>query len=313
MKKSKLIATLCTLILTLACLTFGVYSAVKTSFTASGSITFNAYNLDVLVHGEIIGAIDNGSLVADYKKATVSAHNVAGYTTSGNGTLPAWSMGGLAFDELNENNLITIKFTIVNYSKYPIEASATIANQSTLESNMNITKTDMYYCYDADYAENGTITPESGEIVLTFAPKSGAGAFNKDLNITIDIKPSDKTPNAESDFEFSAGAIVGNADDFTAGYKGSDTEVIIPKTINGQKVTSIREYAFSGCNSLTTITIPSSVTRIIDYAFSFCSSLTTINFTGTKTQWNAITKESDWNYSTGNYTIHCTDGDIAKA
>ena len=140
MKKSKLIATLCTLVLTLACLTFGVYSAVKTTFTASGSITFNAYNLDVLVHGEIIGAIDNGLLATDYKNATVSKHGVDDYSTLGNGTLPNWSMGGLAFDELNENNLIIIKFTIENYSKYPIKASATIANQSTLESNMDITK-----------------------------------------------------------------------------------------------------------------------------------------------------------------------------
>ena len=42
-------------------------------------------------------------------------------------------------------------------------------------------------------------------------------------------------------------------------------------------VTSIGEYAFRGCNSLTFINIPSSVTSIGEYAFRDCSSLTSIN------------------------------------
>lgn len=42
-------------------------------------------------------------------------------------------------------------------------------------------------------------------------------------------------------------------------------------------VTSIGNSAFSGCDSLTIIIIPDSVTSIGDYAFSFCNSLISIN------------------------------------
>ena len=50
------------------------------------------------------------------------------------------------------------------------------------------------------------------------------------------------------------------------------TELTLPKG-----VTSIRDYAFSDCNSLTAITIPEGVTSIGICAFDNCSSLTTIN------------------------------------
>ena len=61
----------------------------------------------------------------------------------------------------------------------------------------------------------------------------------------------------------------------------------IPKTIDGEAITAIGDGAFYDCSSLTSIT-----------------------FSGTKAQWNAILKHYNWNYNTGSYTVHCSDGDI---
>ncbi|NLZ76990.1 MAG: leucine-rich repeat domain-containing protein, partial [Spirochaetales bacterium] len=59
-------------------------------------------------------------------------------------------------------------------------------------------------------------------------------------------------------------------------YSGSKKILDIPSHIEGYKVVSIGDWAFSLCESPTSITIPDSVTSIGDAAFSWCRSLSSI-------------------------------------
>ncbi len=103
-------------------------------------------------------------------------------------------------------------------------------------------------------------------------------------------------------------------------YYGSSTSsttsstYYIPSSLKTVTITggNILYGAFYNCSSLTSVTIGEGVTSIDSSAFYYCSSLTDITYNGTIEEWNAISKDYDWNYNTSNYTIHCTDGDIAK-
>ena len=58
-------------------------------------------------------------------------------------------------------------------------------------------------------------------------------------------------------------------------------------------LSTIQSCAFYNCGNLKTIRIPVSVTSIGNYAFDRCPNLMTVTYSGSKTQWDAITKGSN--------------------
>ena len=87
-------------------------------------------------------------------------------------------------------------------------------------------------------------------------------------------------------------------------YLGNSSCVVIPAG-----VTSIENSAFEDCSGLTSVTIPDSVTEIGYGAFWVCSGLTSIHFQGTREQWENVDKGDEWDEDTGDYVVHCSDGD----
>ncbi|MBO4429060.1 MAG: leucine-rich repeat protein [Clostridia bacterium] len=76
-------------------------------------------------------------------------------------------------------------------------------------------------------------------------------------------------------------------------------------------VTEIGDFAFRGCNNLTSVTIPDSVISIGKGAFDRCNNLA-IMYSGTMAQWNRIKKGEGWINKKLNYVILCSDGLVTE-
>ena len=80
----------------------------------------------------------------------------------------------------------------------------------------------------------------------------------------------------------------------------------------GTSLETIEEGMFWGCESLQEVVLPAGLKHISYSAFDSCTSLSSIIFGGTKAEWKAVEKRDRWDHETGDYTVYCTDGNIAK-
>ncbi len=69
--------------------------------------------------------------------------------------------------------------------------------------------------------------------------------------------------------------------------------VLVKELVIPYNVTSIGNFAFSGCSGLTSVTILDGVTYIGNDAFSYCKAITDVYYAGDEDQWDLINIRPD--------------------
>ncbi len=122
-------------------------------------------------------------------------------------------------------------------------------------------------------------------------------------------------------------SLIKNVDDFKfitidninylISYVGSDEKITLPKYYNGStyqllpssSLAYLTNYGYPSEVNVKEIVIPNTIKEIPQYTFSE-TNVTDIYYSGTKSEWNNIILENNWNSGISSVKIHCTDGDI---
>ncbi|MBO4308416.1 MAG: leucine-rich repeat protein [Clostridia bacterium] len=243
----------------------------------------------------IIGC-KNSVIPSDGSVLSIGKYAFYGCSDLTNITIPnsVMSIGDWAFcDCINLTN-ITIPDSVISIGKGVLSGCSSLTNMTIpfLGAKANVTADDIQYPFG-----------------YIFGTRSYTGGVKMDqpyYTSNSTYVPTYYIPNS-----LKTVTVTGTLPS-KGGFNSNQGFYMLQNITIGNSVTDIGDRVFIGCSGLTSITIPDSVTSIGNYAFAECRGLRSITFEGTKAEWNAIRKGSYWNNNTGNYTIHCTDGDIAK-
>ena len=221
------------------------------------------------------------------------------------------SIGSLAFSECSNLTSVTIPASVTNIGGGPFAGCTNLTDLRVHSQNQNYFGLGsggiLYKSYERNKALLISAFGNKTHVnIFSYVTSIGDYAFFRYTGLTsIDIPDSVTSIGDHAFADCTDLTCMEIPDSVTSigryafyGCSGL-TSIVIPDS-----VTSIGYAAFSGCSSLTSVVIPDGVTSIGGYAFSSCDWLTDIYFTGTESEWNAITKGEEWDANTGAYTIH---------
>ncbi len=187
---------------------------------------------------------------------------------------------------------------------YSVPASVTLIDDYAFEGCASLAKIDIP---EGVLSAEGFAFANCTKLTSIFFPNSiteiGEYAFNGCKNLTsIGVGTKNLRYSSKNGILYNkkAGAIFRCPEGITGTFS-------VPSTVY-----NITACSFYGCTGITEISLPSGVTNISEQAFAGCENLSTIRFSGTKEQWNNITKGFDWDTGAGNFTVRCINGNITK-
>lgn len=188
-------------------------------------------------------------------------------------TISSWPVTKIGEDALKDNTTIT---------SVTIPANVTEIGSNAFAGCTNLTSVH----YAGDWSN---LTIQSGNPAVQDAANEQLFDFKFILNNTAVIVTRYRYKGTAADVTIPSrykGKPV-TMIDHAAFFNSAVTSVTIPDS-----VTSIHDSAFGFCSQLTNISIPNSVTSIGSYVFDGCPSSMTVTYSGSKKQWDDITKGS---------------------
>lgn len=146
----------------------------------------------------------------------------------------------------------------------------------TDEHNFSVANTNaMYLVTDASCASPAIyyyscICGEKGSDVFEYGEKSSEHLYNAENTCTVCSEYKDIGVVFTFDAQTNTYCVTD--------YQGNESEIVIPSIYKGFTVSSIGEFAFCECKTITTVKLPSTVVSIDSAAFMHCSSLKSVTF-----------------------------------
>ena len=230
---------------------YGHTGSVAEDYAAEWGIPFVALQDSTNDYSYTVLSEENKTCeITDYTgsaTALVIPSQLDGYTVT--------SIGDSAFYNCDSLTSITLPDSVANIGAYAFYGCNSLTSVTIPDSVTSIGYKTFYACSFESITIPNSVT------------SIGDGAFWNSLLTGITVESGNPNYSSENGVLFNKD----KTDLLQYPVGKTDMEYTIPPS-----VTSIGDFAFNNCNSLTSITIPDSVTSIGDDAFSFCTSLENI-------------------------------------